>query len=263
MTIQSDTKATNSRFKEDLDELGYFVFDLKDTRILTAARAKCIEIFNTICTFYGYGEIKNDEDIIKLYRSKSRPLWVAAYDQLRYIPEIGTLLNHPEIMVMVKSAGIRLPVWLLAPMLRVDMPNDDKFNFPIHQDFSYNYGSYNCITLWMPLQDVDETSGALWVIPESHKLGFLPTENDLLKDYSPSKHGEFVQVPMSFGKILVFSQHLIHKSGSNYAKTVRFSLQIRYSDLKSEEYMKRKYYVHRRSRSLPNKIDLKFPEEAQ
>ena len=261
MAIQSDTKTTSSRFKEDLDELGYFMFDLKDIQILKAARAKCIEIFNTICNFYGYGEIRNDEDIVKLYRSKSRFLWVAAYDQLRYIPEVGTLLNHPEIMAMVKIAGIKFPVWTLAPMLRADMPDDDEFNFAIHQDFSYNYTSYNSIVLWMPLQDVDETSGALGIIPGSHKLGVLPTENDFLKDYSPSKHGEFVQVPMSFGQILVFSQHLIHKSGSNHAKTVRFTLQIRYSDLKSEEYMKRKYYVHRRS--LPKKVDLKFPEEAQ
>lgn len=263
MILQTGTKTQNPRFKADLDELGYFIFDLKDAQILTSIRAKCVEIFNTISAFHGYGAIRNDEDIIKLYRSASRPLWVAAYDQLRYLPEIGTLLNHPEIMAMVKTAGIKFPVWTLAPMMRVDMPDDDKFNFQTHQDFPYNYSSYNSITCWIPLQDADETSGALWVVPGSHKLGVLPTENDLVKDYSPSKHGEFVQVPMSFGKILTFSQQLIHKSGSNYAKSVRFSLQIRYSDLKSEEYMRRKYYVHRRSRSLPEKIDLKFPEDAQ
>ncbi len=261
MTIQSHTKTLNSRFKDDLDELGYFIFDLRDTRILSDLRAKCFKILNTICTFHGYGEIKNDEDIIKLYRSESRSLWVAAYDQMRFVPEVGALINHPEILSMVKTTGIGFPVWTLAPMLRVDMPNDDKFNFPVHQDFPYNYSSYNSVTFWMPLQNVDETSGALWVVPGSHKLGVLPTENDLVKDYSPSKHGEFVQVPTPFGKILVFSQHLIHKSGSNHAKTVRFSLQLRYSDLESEEYMKRKYYVHRRS--LARKIDLKFPEEAQ
>ena len=261
MAVQSELKNTLSQLKKDFDELGYFIFDLKDAQILSRARAKFVEICNTLSTFHGYGEIKNDEDIIRLYRSECRPLWVAAYDQLRYLPEVGSLLNHPEIMKMVELVGIKFPVWLLAPMLRVDMPNDDKFNFPVHQDFPYNYGSYNCVTFWMPFQDVDETSGALWVVPGSHKLGVLPTENDLVKGYSPSKHGEFIQVPMAFGKVLVFSQHLIHKSGSNHAGQVRFSLQIRYSDLKSEEYMRRKYYVHRRS--IARGTDLKFPEETQ
>ena len=109
----------------------------------------------------------------------------------------------------------------------------------------------------MPFQDVDETSGSLHVVPGSHKMGVLPTENALLKDYSPSEHGECIQVPMSFGQILVFSQHVIHKSGANYADNVRFTLQTRYTDLASEEYMKRKYYIHRKV--ISKKIELNFP----
>jgi len=42
--------------------------------------------------------------------------------------------------------------------------NDLKHDFPAHQDFVYNHGSLNSVTVWIPLQDVSIEMGALEII---------------------------------------------------------------------------------------------------
>ena len=47
---------------------------------------------------------------------------------------------------------------------------------PWHQDEAYwsPEHEHNSLSLWMPLQDVDETMGCMHFIPQSHKLEILP-----------------------------------------------------------------------------------------
>ena len=206
----------------------------------------------------GLSKIKSDADVYKLYRGANRDLWVAAYDQLRFMPEVAELSSDKTMLELARKAGIKMPVFAARPILRADMPSDEKWEFPAHQDYPYNLGSLNCITIWIPFQDTPLELGALDVIPGSHLKGYVPAKKGLIIKPETKK---FVTMPVKLGQALVFSQFLHHRSGHNRSEQVRFSLQVRFNDLASREYAKRKYYVNQKvsEKTLEPKFKTKFP----
>ena len=56
-----------------------------------------------------------------------------------------------------------------------------------------------------------------------------------------------VDLKMNAGEAVVMSQFLIHSSGENNSKKIRFSLDFRFNDLNDRMYALRKYYVNQLS----------------
>ena len=52
-------------------------------------------------------------------------------------------------------------------------------------------------------------------------------------------------VELKLGQALIFSEFLVHTSGSNISDKIRFSVQLRFTDLSKKEYMLRGYPVNR------------------
>jgi hypothetical protein len=46
---------------------------------------------------------------------------------------------------------------------------------------------------------------------------------------------------LRFGEVLVFNQKLVHQSGRNISEAIRFSIQVRFSDLCDSEYAARRW----------------------
>src|SRR5579859_1769983 len=153
---------------------GYFLANISLAKRLSAVRARFISVFNEVAVMNGLSKIKSDADVYKLYRGANRDLWVAAYDQLRFMPEVAELSSDKTMLELARKAGIKMPVFAARPILRADMPSDEKWEFPAHQDYPYNLGSLNCITIWIPFQDTPLELGALDVIPGSHLKGYVP-----------------------------------------------------------------------------------------
>lgn len=233
--------------KDTYEKQGSFVYDLGLTDYIISTRKKITQTYDLASRLNGGPTISNDEDIINLYRSDQRDLWVAAYDQLRMIPEMNYFANHPVILDAVKErCGIKFPVLGAPIVVRANMPNDDGYKFPPHQDYPINMGSLNAITFWIPFQDVDGDIGPLDVIHGSHKEGPLDITSEgrsikILKD--SRDESEYAPVNMKVGEALIFSQFVIHRSGNNKSNQILFSLQLRYNDLDNEEYAKRNYFV--------------------
>jgi phytanoyl-CoA hydroxylase len=201
-----------------MNELGYFIAETGYAPLIKRIRKEFIELFGC----------KSDEEVIALYKN-DRPRWVKTYDQLRCLPEIYGLAGSESLEGLATDAGLQKPAIGAKLVVRCDMPNDDAWSFPPHQDYPFNRGSLNSVTIWIPFQTCDENNGALRVIPKSHTWGEQPSENSLLLTCPDEQH--YVSMPIRAGQALVFSQFLIHKSGPNRSNTVRFSLQIRYNDL--------------------------------
>ena len=53
----------------------------------------------------------------------------------------------------------------------------------------------------------------------------------------------FEDIEMKVGQALVFSQFLVHRSGENKSDNIRFSVQLRYTDLADKEYAKNNYFL--------------------
>jgi hypothetical protein len=233
--------------QDRFEKQGSFVYDLGLQDFIISTREKIIQVFNLASRFNGGPTIFNDEDIINLYRSDQRDLWVTAYDQLRLIPNMSYFANHPAIIkTLQERCGIKFPVLAGPISIRANMPNDESNKFPPHQDYPYNNGSLNSITLWMPFQDVEGDLGPLDVIHGSHKEGLMNTTSDgrmikILKDHRDES--EYASINMKVGEALIFNQFVIHRSGNNNSNRILFSLQLRYNDLDDAEFAKRRYFV--------------------
>jgi len=228
---------------------GYTIFQTGLGKRFETNRDTFSKIFQNIANSNGIKIGNNDSDIINLSKS-NHDLWVAAYDQLRFLPEILSLTKEPVIEEQIKKCGIEFPV-IDEIVIRGDMPFDDEWLSKIHQDFTYFQGSMNCIAIWIPFQEITEDIGPLEIIKGSHKDGVFDDENDSLDE------SEFFSVPMKIGEALVFSQFLLHRSGKNRSNKIRFSLQIRINDLSQKEWANRKFFFPKRQFVQPSKV--KFP----
>ena len=212
---------------------GYFIGKI-NPKILKELRAQFLSIFNTVSKNSNGTKIKNDSDLIKLYNSKKRFVWEAGYDLRMFEPLIYKLAATKKLINFAKIAGIKKPYFKTAPIIRVDMPNDHKQSYGMHQDYPFSVGSKNSITIWIPLQDVSTKNGCLKLVEGSHKMKkiYKTDKNNIIKNQYKFN---FKNVPCKIGDALIFSQCLIHKSGYNSSNSVRFSIQIRFSDLSKRD----------------------------
>ena len=150
-------------------------------------------------------------------------------------PELHALIQHPGIVNALEP--------LLGPNvsfngdyhLRPKMPDSELTAFPLHQDSQY-YGKQSrhahIITVWIPLVDVDEVNGCLYVIPGSNAWELIESKRDknmnMRSFEDPEQRGTPVPIPMKKGDILLFSNMTFHGSKVNHTDEVRWSIDIRY-----------------------------------
>jgi hypothetical protein len=236
------------RRTEFLDQ-GYFVATALSRDEVQAIRDRFIEVFDNVARAHGRGSVRDDADIVSLYRD-AKEIWVAAVDQFPYLPDVVGKSDDPRLLELARRTGIRLPAvsGFGVPIL-ANMPADDAWLYRPHQDISYIPGSLNGITVWVPLQDSPPELGPLEVVPGTHRLGLLKTngEKDVKRSelVPPYPDTAFIPVPVAQGQCIVFSKFLVHRSGRNRSAGVRFSLQFRYNDLASPEYCRRRLSFER------------------
>ena len=99
-----------------------------------------------------------------------------------------------------------------------------------------NTGRYKWPTVWVPLVPVNGENGAMEFIPGTHTLsiqdhrkvegdgpGFPTPRTD------PSEGREIVLLEMSPGDLVIFDNHLFHRSTHGSAASVRWSIDFRFS----------------------------------
>ena len=149
------------------------------------------------------------------------------------------LMTHPDILEIVES--IIGPEILAHPQfnVRAKLPNQDQSVVPWHQDLGYlelDAQDTLMVNFWLPLVDSNKENGCLEVIPGSHQVyvdhveGLGPAGNfkgipDDLVDNSSA-----VSCPVPKGGVLLIQHRTIHRSVPNTSKTIRWSLDLRYSD---------------------------------
>lgn len=230
--------------REELNKFGYCKVRIGSIKLLKEIKKKWISIFNNIA-FKLYGiKIKNDADIIKLEKSKYKKIFVAVFDLIHMTPEIYKLASRNNILKIYKSLGIKFPHYGTRPITRIDLPNDKIHSFfDAHQDYPYNKHSKNSFVVWIPFLNVGFKEGCLEVSPRSHRLMKVFEQKKNSRLIKNVKKFNFLKIRVNLGEALVFSEFLVHRSGLNISKKIRFSLQLRVTDLLSKEYMKRYYPI--------------------
>ncbi len=98
--------------------------------------------------------------------------------------------------------------------------------FKVHQDWNVvDETKFESVNVWVPLHDVDENSGALWVLKGSHKINRkIRGAGYLFPDYSPffnELEKKSISVKLKAGEAIVFYHSIIHGSPPNLADTDR------------------------------------------
>ncbi|PBQ30964.1 hypothetical protein CNR22_03995 [Sphingobacteriaceae bacterium] len=94
--------------------------------------------------------------------------------------------------------------------------------FKVHQDWNVvDETKHESVNVWVPLHDVNEQSGALWVLKKSHKIGrHIRGSGYLFPEYGPhlqALQDKAISVKLKAGEAIVFYHSVIHGSPPNMA----------------------------------------------
>lgn len=100
-----------------------------------------------------------------------------------------------------------------------------------HQDLSYTDERHHRATLlWIPLVDVDEDSGALQVVPGSHRLADGPRPSGLSQLPTAGLQDEWsecaITVPLRAGQAVVYDAGLVHGAHTNRVDAIRPAVAV-------------------------------------
>jgi len=191
------------------------------------------EMFNDGKIMDAFDDLPFGQRLAALHRENE--IRLRSWNQPALGPELHALIQHPGIVDALEP--------LLGPNisfngdyhLRPKMPDSVLTAFPLHQDSQY-YGKQSrhahIITVWIPLIDVDEENGCLFVIPGSNAWELIESKRDknmnMRSFEDPEERGTPIPMPMKKGDILLFSNMTFHGSKVNHTDEVRWSIDIRY-----------------------------------
>ncbi|GIX07942.1 MAG: hypothetical protein KatS3mg115_2345 [Candidatus Poribacteria bacterium] len=156
-------------------------------------------------------------------------------------PVILKYVKHPKIAgVLSQIVGAHLPYWdgsvkCMQSMLFVKPPGFQGQAW--HQDEVYIPTRDRSLTgAWIALDDATVENGCLWVIPGSHRLGYLypqrdhnnPDEFDFAQESYGFDESEEVPVEVQRGSVVFFNGYLLHRSRKNRSRIYRRALVNHY-----------------------------------
>lgn len=99
---------------------------------------------------------------------------------------------------------------------------------PIHQDWTVvDEPNFDSVTIWIPLQDVNEQNGAIQVIDGSHRFSAelrSPSLDAPFKNVQSEMRKDLKLLPMKAGEAFIFSQALLHASPPNMSSEPRIAV---------------------------------------
>lgn len=147
---------------------------------------------------------------------------------------IGKYVKHPKICgILSQITAAHLPFWdgsvkCMQSMLFVKPPNFQGQAW--HQDEIYiPTRDRSLIGAWIAMDDATVENGCLWVLPGSHKQGYLypqrnhenPDEFDFAQESYGFDGSEEVPVEVTTGTLVFFNGYLLHRSRKNRGDTFR------------------------------------------
>ena len=187
------------------------------------------------------------EEIIK-FRDENQNEFSEVYDICQSSIPLVQLITSKRISEICAILLHCQPIELsqIGNMVRMDTPNDTRNKTAWHQEMQFvrNPG----LVLWIPLVEITDDIGMLHVLEKSHLDGEIVIERNEIHDYTTSrvskceipekileKYKEKI-IKINKGDALFFDTKLIHSSGDNTSKRIRFTCQIRFLNSVSNEF---------------------------
>ena len=155
-----------------------------------------------------------------------------------------TLRSAPEMLDVVGSLiGQEI---LAHPQFnfRAKLPNQDITVIPWHQDLAYlnpeEAGETLVVNVWLPLVKAYQENGCMQVIRGSHRFNLIAHNyQEQTPGHTGGKGiseaelptGDIVTAELDVGDVLLTSERVVHRGLPNRGKTVRWSVDTRYSQI--------------------------------
>jgi hypothetical protein len=189
--------------------------------------------------------------------------------QAQHLISLHRLSLDSRIISVLQQLGLGFANIATKPLLYFNAKHLAKkevyWRLDVHQDWRSMQGSLDSVVVWVPLIDIDREMGALQVYPGSHKWGLLPSS--MIDGYG-HLHGEIdkarlFSVEVKRGDALFFSSFLVHQSGTNTTRSIRWSCHFRYNNLDEHTFIERGFphpYLYKPQEEL---ITPGFPSRKQ
>lgn len=170
----------------------------------------------------------------------------------RKVEILGLFASNNVCGVAQSICGIGEPIAQTNPVCHA-MGFDESYDgVGPHQDWPALQSSLNAVTVWIPLDNVDEDDYPVEVVPGSHMLGLLPAKAGAHYSEIDAAGVEFVPVYVPRGGALFFSVFTIHRTRTPGIRP-RVAFSHRYEDGACDWFVEQGY-PSAQSRVIDRKI---------
>lgn len=229
--IESAVRSKNQTYslvKDALHKHGCIVLEnLIDSSFIESMK----DMINAALEDLGYNYPCDSPKIAEVLKD-NKHVQSALYDKLIGMPRKNQLLlAYPRIREVLHNL-FHEPILYQKSPLRIDVPFDLSEMTLWHQDYFYVKGSFEVLTLYIPLDNIDYISGALSVCPGSHTDGPVPHRLKWGKKSYPDNTAKLTGVccELKAGSALVFNALVFHQTNPNYSELVNYNIQYRISE---------------------------------
>ena len=117
--------------------------------------------------------------------------------------------------------------------LSIQQPNDESSVLPIHSDIWTGDSPFQAV-LWVPLTDASKSNSMFLLPPNESRearqrvaAGEFKSMDQIESEY----HSQMVTMVVPYGKVLIFDSNCLHGNVLNETKTVRWSINCRFTGL--------------------------------
>ena len=175
---------------------------------------------------------RNLEDPFTRYYLKHRADQGVLYDLFQRHPEFQEMARNSNILDALEA--VLGPDIFMYENSVVYKPKGRQNGVPYHQDFISRPNEPIKYIAWMAIDRVAKDSGALKVIPGSHRKGFLPwhrvkgeTHHDRIDPAILDTTNEML-VELEPGDVLIFNQLVVHGSDEMSSDSLRLVYRVSY-----------------------------------
>jgi ectoine hydroxylase-related dioxygenase (phytanoyl-CoA dioxygenase family) len=207
--FKQDPIIKNPTYEQEINEAGYTVIDFLDNDLIQQLKVEFSKFF------------------------PDRSLYKGRYNSLDNLDDAGRLAAHELIVSTIKPKLDALFKDYICPIsVLYSKRNDGVADTDWHTDphFVFNQHLESLYTLWCPLQDVDDNSGVLNVIPYSHRLSYKITNPNYAWDLEAGRNifNKFKKTfHLKAGQAIFFDSRLIHGSPPNVSDIQRDCIVLR------------------------------------
>ena len=188
-------------------------------------------------------KLKNLDEKYLWLQKKNPSLKGRAYDVSKYHQSLYKISDNKILKKFLKKYFNEEYFYLDLPQIRADDSSNSRA-LPMHQEI-HGQLSNKVVTLWAPLTKVSIKNGTMGVIPNSHKLGkikhvFYKTKNNKYHGVTPQflKKKRVKYFKLKAGDVVLFHPFLVHGTGKNFTKKIRWTYVVRLNALKGINYLK-------------------------